>query len=170
MWGLTFTDAEINVFRSGTSAKPQGGKATGGGSFLLPSVAPISRVPFTWLKHHSASWVSAPIPESDTRRHFRLDSSQLLLKGQQERTAPCHPCISKRRLAQTRYHPVREETVESPGGWWVCTPGARRESRLCLLHPTAGPVRAGAIGAHRSPAPGSVLEQRQRACRHTLCD
>lgn len=83
---------------------------------LLPSVAPISMVPFTWLKHHSVSWVSAPIPESNTRRHFRLGESSLLSfkrPTRKEARGVRHAFLEGD--LHTRYHPVGEETLTSAG-------------------------------------------------------
>lgn len=71
VWGLTFMDTEMNISDlEPTQTTRRQGK--GEQELLLPSVAPISTVPFSWLKHHSVSWVSAPSPESNTRRHLGL--------------------------------------------------------------------------------------------------
>lgn len=71
-------------FRSGTNSNHKEARKRGSRSFLLPSVAPISTVPFSWLKHHSVSWVSAPSPESNTRRHLGLgEGPQLSWRDQQ---------------------------------------------------------------------------------------
>lgn len=81
---LTLMEAKMNErFQIWNQHKPPRKQGKGCRELSLPSVAPISIVPFTWLKHHSVSWARAPIPERNTKRHFRLGkSSQLFLKGQ----------------------------------------------------------------------------------------
>lgn len=146
--------------------RPQGGKEKGEEGCHLPSVAPISIVPFTWLKHHSVSWVSVSIPESDTKRHLRLGKSYpWFLKGQEEKKYVAW-CISNRRLAH-QGSSCTEETLARSGRMVVLPV----PSRLCLLPLTMpGLVWAGAIGVRPFSVPGSILEQFQRACSHSPCD
>lgn len=96
--------------------KPPRRQEKGWGSCLLPSVAPISIVPFTWLKHHSVSWVSAPTPESDTRRLFRLGSEfPIALKRSRRRETRSEIHAFLVGGVHTRYHLVTEETPMRPG-------------------------------------------------------
>lgn len=98
-------DPKVKVFKSRTNQhKPPKRQGKGRGCSLLPSVTPVSRAPFIWLKHHNVFWVSTPIPESDIRRFFRLDEFPIVLK--RPRRKEIHSVIYAFLIGDlhTRYH------------------------------------------------------------------
>ena len=170
VWGLTFMNTEINIsdLEPTQTQRRQGKGGAGAFSYLLWLQSPQCLSP-GWSTMVCPGWAPQVLKATQETLGVRW-GPPVVLKRPARKETQCNLCTSKRRLA----HQVSsrgEENLVVPRRCPVCKYGVLQQ--ITALAPPSDCARTSLswINPSRpSSAPGSVLEQLQPACGHTLCD